>query len=106
MIKLRYGHPRTQWALNPMTSVRKTQAHVDTQGEGHVTTEADGGAMRLQATESWGLPATAGGRETPQRLSPGAFGGSTAPGTPRSQTSRLQTCEWINPRYFKPLGLW
>lgn len=51
-----------------MTSVRKTQAHADTQGEGHMTTEADGGEMRLQATQSRGLPATAGGRETPTKV--------------------------------------
>lgn len=59
---------RSHWiggTLYPMTGgfIRRGEGAEDTEREGHVNTEAKGGAMSLQAEESQGLPAAPQARE-------------------------------------------
>ena len=74
----------------------------ETQGECHVMTKAETGAMQLQAKEDQRLLANQQKLEEARKESPIGSRESMAPPTPQFQTYNLQNCEAINFCCFKP----
>lgn len=88
--KLRWGHIRLEWGQINMTGVlvRKNKSR-DTQGERHVTMEAETGTIHWQAKEPPGLPATRKAKGEAGKEPPLGPPGKQGPATPWFGTSSL-----------------
>ena len=106
VVKLRGGHTRLGWTLNPMTSVLRrwdTETHTR---KGHLKTEGETGGTQPQAKEHPGCRQLQDLGRVKDSFFPKALGGSMALLTAWSQTSILQKCSRVSVCCFKPLRLW